>query len=209
MHNRPQGAAGAHPSKQDGGFNSTIPASATGVKKCATAHEGRFAAHPSKQDGGVNYHPTLIPPSRQPALRPRYPQAYTAPMSPLPAPDTSPPTVSALPSAPLEGIRVVEWGELVSAPFCARLLAEMGADVVKVEPPDGDPARRRGPYPDAVPHPERSGRFLFANQGKRGVTLDTATDDGIAQLHRLLATADVFVENRPRVAQLSADQVVR
>ena len=102
-----------------------------------------------------------------------------------------------MPSAPLEGIRVVEWGEMVSAPFCAKLLAELGADVIKVEPPGGDPARRRGPFPDDVPHPESSGLFLFANLGKRGITLDIATDTGIDQLHRLLETADVFVENRP------------
>ena len=118
-----------------------------------------------------------------------------------------------MPSAPLEGIRVVEWGEMVSAPFCARLLAELGADVVKVEPPDGDPARRRGPYPDGVSHPERSGLFLFVNQGKRGVTLDTDTDAGIDQLHRLLETADVFVENRPctgpEAAGISAEQLAQ
>ncbi len=93
---------------------------------------------------------------------------------------------------------------MVSAPFCAKLLAELGADVIKVEPPDGDPARRRGPYPDGVSHPERSGLFLFANQGKRGVTLDTDTDAGIDSLHHLLETADVFVENRPYAALAQA-----
>ena len=102
-----------------------------------------------------------------------------------------------MPSAPLEGIRVVEWGEMVSAPFCAKLLAELGADVVKVEPPRGEPARRRGPFQDGIANPEGSGLFLFANLGKRGVTLDTATDAGVARLHCLLETADVFVENRP------------
>ena len=102
-----------------------------------------------------------------------------------------------MPSAPLEGIRVVEWGEMVSAPFCAKLLAELGADVIKVEPPAGDPARRRGPFPEDVPHPESSGLFLFANLGKRGITLDIATDDGLAQFHQLLQTADVLVENQP------------
>ncbi len=86
---------------------------------------------------------------------------------------------------------------MVSAPFCAKVLAELGADVIKVEPPDGDSARRRGPFPDGVSHPERSGLFLFANLGKRGITLDTASDAGVIQLHRLLETADVFVENQP------------
>ena len=86
---------------------------------------------------------------------------------------------------------------MVSAPFCAKLLAELGADVIKVEPPSGDPARRRGPFPDASSHSERSGLFLFANPGKRSVTLDAATDAGIDQLHGLLSTADLLIENQP------------
>ena len=103
----------------------------------------------------------------------------------------------AMPSAPLAGIRVVEWGEVVSAPFCAKILAELGADVIKVEPPAGDRSRGLGPFPGGKPHPERSGLFLFANLGKRGVTLDTAAASGIEQLHRLLENADLFIENQP------------
>ena len=98
--------------------------------------------------------------------------------------------------APLDGVRVIEWGEMVSAPFCAKVLAEMGADVVKVEPSEGDAARHAGPFPGGVQHPERSGLFLFANLGKRGVTLDADEPAGLDQLHRLLADADIFVENR-------------
>ena len=102
---------------------------------------------------------------------------------------------------------------MVSAPFCAKLLAELGADVIKIEPPDGDPARRCGPYPEGVPHPERSGLFLFVNQGKRGITLDTARGNGIDSLHGLLETADVFVENRPYSALdqagITADALAR
>lgn len=86
---------------------------------------------------------------------------------------------------------------MVSAPFCAKVLAELGADVIKIEPPDGDPARRRGPFPDGVAHPESSGLFLFANQGKRSIILDMATEADVGRLHRLLETADVFVENQP------------
>ena len=112
-------------------------------------------------------------------------------------PDRSTPTPDTVPSAPLEGMRVIEWGEGISAPFCAKILAEFGADVIKVEPPAGDRARRLGPFPGGSPHPERSGLFLFANLGKRGVTLDTAASSGIEQLHRLLETADIFVENQP------------
>ena len=115
----------------------------------------------------------------------------------MPRPERSTPTPDTAPSTPLEGIRVIEWGEGISAPFCAKLLAEFGADVIKVEPPAGDRARQLGPFPGGVPRPERSGLFLFANLGKRGVTLDTGASSGIEQLHRLLETADIFVENQP------------
>ena len=115
----------------------------------------------------------------------------------MPDTGTSTPTPSRLPSAPLEGIRVVEWGEMISAPSCAKLLAEFGADVIKIESLAGDAARRRGPFPSESPHPERSGVFLFANQGKRGVALDFGSDAGVERLHQLIASADIFVENQP------------
>ena len=102
---------------------------------------------------------------------------------------------------------------MVSAPFCAKILAELGADVIKVEAPPGDPARRRGPFPGGLPHGERSGLFLFANQGKRGATLDVERDSGVERLHELIGSADVFVENQPyhvldRVG-ISADQLAK
>ena len=100
--------------------------------------------------------------------------------------------------APLAGIRVLEWGNLVSAPFCAKVLGELGADVIKIEPPGvGEGGRYRGPYPASGPDPERSGLFLFANLNKRGITLDPASADGRRLLDRLLATADIFLENQP------------
>ena len=99
---------------------------------------------------------------------------------------------------PLAGIRVVEWGNLVSAPFCAKVLGELGADVIKIEPPGaGEGGRYRGPYPASGPDPELSGLFLFANLNKRGITLDPASGDGRHLLDKLLATADIFVENQP------------
>ena len=62
----------------------------------------------------------------------------------------------------LQGIKVVEMGDHVSAPFCARLLADLGADVLKVEPPGhGDSSRRNGPFPQAGPGAEASGLFLI------------------------------------------------
>ena len=73
---------------------------------------------------------------------------------------------------------MVELGEMVSAPYCARLFADFGAEVIKVEPPDGDIARRWGPFPGDVPHPERSGLFEFLNTNKSGVTLDVDDEAG-------------------------------
>ncbi|MCC7273606.1 MAG: CoA transferase [Alphaproteobacteria bacterium] len=98
---------------------------------------------------------------------------------------------------PRPGLRVVELGDMISGPYCGRLFARLGAEVVKVEPPDGDSSRRVGPFPEGVPDPERSGLFVFLNEGKASVTLDIATAEGIAGLHRLLADADVLVTNLP------------
>ena len=78
------------------------------------------------------------------------------------------------------GAKVVEYATMVSGPYCGKLFADMGADVIKVEePPAGDPARQRGPFPGDQPHPERSGLFLYLNTSKRGVTLDLDRPDGL------------------------------
>src|SRR3990170_8653066 len=98
---------------------------------------------------------------------------------------------------PLSGFTVLELGGGVSAPYCGKLLADYGADVIKVEPPQGDPARRHGPFPDDVPHPERSALFLYLNTGKLGVTLDIGKATGARLLERLVLQADVVVENLP------------
>jgi len=95
----------------------------------------------------------------------------------------------------LDGIRVIEVGQMVSAPYCARLFADYGADVIKVEPPEGDIARTMGPFPSDQPDPEKSGLYFFLNTGKRGVTLDLTSKGGRESLLELLSTADVFVEN--------------
>ena len=92
-----------------------------------------------------------------------------------------------------ETLRVLELGSGVASAYAARLMGDAGADVVKVEPPAGDAARRRGPFAGGVPDPERSGMFLALNLNKRGITLDPSTDrDG---LDRLLAWADVLVHD--------------
>ena len=103
----------------------------------------------------------------------------------------------------LEGIRVIEWGEFVSAPFCGRLLAGLGAEVIKVERPgSGDEARHHGPFPNGVPNPEASGLFLHLNVGKRSVALDPALPEGRDLLRQLLADADVLLTNyRPSAVE--------
>lgn len=97
---------------------------------------------------------------------------------------------------PLHGVRVVELGQMVSAPFCAKVMADYGADVIKVEPPAGDVARSWGPFPGDAPDPEKSGLFFFLNTNKRGVTLDPAKPEGRTLLLDLLREADLFIENQ-------------
>ncbi len=107
------------------------------------------------------------------------------------------PSDSSGPSA-LAGLRVLELGSMVAAPYCGKLLASLGADVVKIEPPKvGDPSRRRGPFPGDAPHPERSGLFLYLNTGKRGVTLDVDDPQGREMLRQLAAGTDVIIHDSP------------
>jgi crotonobetainyl-CoA:carnitine CoA-transferase CaiB-like acyl-CoA transferase len=104
-----------------------------------------------------------------------------------------------MPNEALAGLRVLELGEGVSAPFCAKLFADYGADVIKVEAPGGDVSRSWGPFPADQPHPEKSGLFFFLNTNKRGVTLDITCKDGRERFLKLVTWADVLVENnRPQ-----------
>jgi len=102
----------------------------------------------------------------------------------------------------MKNIRVVDLTSVLSGPFCTWLLGSLGADVIKVESPAGDMARTTPPFVDDV-----SLYFASLNRNKRSVVLDLKTDDGKEALRRLLATADVFVENmRPGVrARLGFD----
>jgi crotonobetainyl-CoA:carnitine CoA-transferase CaiB-like acyl-CoA transferase len=95
----------------------------------------------------------------------------------------------------LDGVRVVECGQGVSAAFAAKLMALLGAEVIKVEPPEGDITRTRGPFPGDVVDPERSGLFLYLNADKSGVVVDLKQPTGREQLGGLLAGADVLVHN--------------
>ena len=97
---------------------------------------------------------------------------------------------------PLAGLNVLELGESISAPYCGKLLADMGAQVVKIEwPGAGDQAREYGPFLNDQPHPERSGLFLYLNSNKQGITLNLETPTGKEILAGLLAQSDVFVHN--------------
>ena len=93
-------------------------------------------------------------------------------------------------SRPLEGVRVLEAATFVSAPFGALMLSDLGADVVKVEPPRGDPYRRFG-RPDTPVSPE----FYNVNRGKRTIALDLKTADGITEFRRLATQSDVLLAN--------------
>jgi crotonobetainyl-CoA:carnitine CoA-transferase CaiB-like acyl-CoA transferase len=92
-------------------------------------------------------------------------------------------------------IRIIEYGEGISAAFATKLLADLGADVIKVEPPDGDLTRRRGPFPDSMPDPEKSGLFTYLNVNKRGVTADLTGPGGRELFTRLLQGADILIHN--------------
>jgi CoA:oxalate CoA-transferase len=104
-------------------------------------------------------------------------------------------------SQALEGVRVLDLTRHVAGPLCAKLLADYGADVIKIETPGrGDPARWIAPFLRDLPDPERSGLFLHLNTNKRGITLNLKTETGRAIFLKLLPSADIVVENfRPRV----------
>lgn len=93
-----------------------------------------------------------------------------------------------MPDQPLAGHRVIEMGSMVAAPFATHILSQLGAEVIKVEPPGGDTTRsliRGGP----------SGTIIAYSHGKKGMSLDLTRDDGLKAFQRLLASADVFVHN--------------
>src|SRR5207248_5893426 len=94
---------------------------------------------------------------------------------------------------PLTGLRILELAD-ETGQFCGKLLADLGADVVKVEPPGGERSRHLGPFLDDVPHPERSLSFWYYNTSKRGITSNLETADGSRLFHRLATTSDVMLE---------------
>lgn len=99
------------------------------------------------------------------------------------------------PSPPLDGVRVIDLTRILSGPFCSMLLGDMGADVIKIESPTGDPVRQQGHHKNGL-----SWYFASFNRNKKSVVLDLYSRDGKAALEDLLHNADVLVENfRPGV----------
>ena len=101
----------------------------------------------------------------------------------------------------LADLRVLDLTHYIAGPYCTKLLADYGAEVIKIERPDGgDPARRYGPFPHDAPHPEKSALFLHLNTNKRGITLNLKTAAGKDLFTDLVRHTDVVVENfSPRV----------
>ncbi len=104
---------------------------------------------------------------------------------------------------PLKGVRVVDLTAMVMGPYCTQIMADMGADVIKVEPPEGDNTR----YISVGPAPGMSGVYVNVNRGKRAVVLDLRTEEGKTALQALIRTADVFIHSMrsKAVAKLGFD----
>lgn len=98
-------------------------------------------------------------------------------------------------------VKVIDLTWYIAGPYCTKLLADYGADVVKIEKPGGgDPSRSMRPFFEDDPHPEKSGPFLFLNTNKRGITLNLKTSIGKKIFKELIRDADLLVESfRPRV----------
>jgi crotonobetainyl-CoA:carnitine CoA-transferase CaiB-like acyl-CoA transferase len=97
---------------------------------------------------------------------------------------------------PLSGVKVVEYCSFVSGPYCTKLFADLGAEVIKVESPEGDEARKRGAFLNDNPDSELSGLFLYINTNKLGVTLNLDSVGGRDVFKKLIANADILVEDR-------------
>lgn len=98
-------------------------------------------------------------------------------------------------AAPLEGIRVIELARILAGPWAGQTLADLGADVIKVEAPEGDDTRRWGPPFIEAGGEKTAAYFHSANRGKRGITCDFRTAEGQEVIRRLVAEADVVIEN--------------
>ena len=112
----------------------------------------------------------------------------------------------------LENVKVLEYGNFITAPFCSKILADLGAEVIKIEEPCcGDVSRKQEPFLDDIPGLERSGLFQYLNMNKLGITLNPETTTGKKIFCQLLENADIFVENnfpwRMKKLELSYRQI--
>jgi len=105
----------------------------------------------------------------------------------------------------LSHLRVVELGD-IPASYATRWLADLGADVIKIEPPGGDPNRLLPPFAGNIEHAERSLTFIHANTNKRSIVLDLERETDREIFTKLLASANLFVE-ATRVGALSKSQL--
>jgi len=94
----------------------------------------------------------------------------------------------------LDGLRVVEIAEEISGPYCGKLFVDLGAEVTKIEAPEGDSLRRWGPFPDGEPDRDRAGLFEYLNAGKRGRVLDITCEGDSAAARQLIGEADVLID---------------
>ena len=94
----------------------------------------------------------------------------------------------------LDGLRVVEIADEISGPYCGKLFVDLGAEVTKIEAPEGDSLRQWGPFPGHEPDPNRSGLFEYLNAGKRGTVLDVTCEGDVAAARQLIGDADVLID---------------
>lgn len=96
----------------------------------------------------------------------------------------------------LSNIKVIDLTWYISGPYCTKLLADFGAEVIKIERPvTGDPARQIGPFRNDEENVNGSGLFAYLNNNKKSITLDLKTEEGVNMIKQLVATADIVVEN--------------
>lgn len=98
-------------------------------------------------------------------------------------------------TGPLAGLTIVDLTEHITGPYATKLLADFGAEVIKVERPGGDPARKLGPFPPGEAHPEKSGTFFYFNTNKRSIVLDLHDEDAHETLWALIDRADAVVDS--------------
>src|SRR4029078_1101171 len=96
---------------------------------------------------------------------------------------------------PLQGLTVLDLTEYICGPYATKLLADFGADVIKIERPGGDPARKLAPFPGDVPHPEKSGTFFYFNTNKRSIELNLKSPEGRDTFLSLIDRAGAVVDS--------------